>query len=98
MISLAGHKVLAIRLSFVGEMGWELHIPYESCVPVYKALMDKGSSHGILNAGYRAIDSLSLEKGARRVVESPGSGADGPIVLQILSNGESDSDVQRCSD
>ncbi|GIY67017.1 sarcosine dehydrogenase, mitochondrial [Caerostris darwini] len=62
MISLAGHKVLAIRLSFVGEMGWELHIPYESCVPVYKALMDKGSSHGILNAGYRAIDSLSLEK------------------------------------
>ncbi|GFU32187.1 sarcosine dehydrogenase, mitochondrial, partial [Nephila pilipes] len=62
IISFAGHQVLAIRLSFVGELGWELHIPYESCVPIYKALMQKGKNYGILNAGYRAIDSLSLEK------------------------------------
>merc|ERR1712079_374451 len=41
-----GHEVLALRVSFVGEMGWELHIPADSCVAVY-----------------RAIDSLSIEKG-----------------------------------
>lgn len=53
----------AIRLSFVGEMGWELHMPKEACVPVYQAVMAVGTKHGIVNAGYRAIDSLSIEKG-----------------------------------
>ena len=38
MISVAGHMVRALRVSFVGEMGWELHIPSESCVPIYHAL------------------------------------------------------------
>ena len=38
MISVAGHIVRALRVSFVGEMGWELHIPSESCVPIYHAL------------------------------------------------------------
>ena len=38
MIEVAGHAVRALRVSFVGEMGWELHIPRESCVPVYHAL------------------------------------------------------------
>ena len=38
MITVAGHKVRALRVSFVGEMGWELHIPRDSCVPVYQAL------------------------------------------------------------
>ena len=44
-------------------MGWELHIPNESCVPVYRAIMEAGKSLGLVNAGYRAIDSLSIEKG-----------------------------------
>ena len=44
-------------------MGWELHIPNESCLPVYHALMEAGKNAGLLNAGYRAIDSLSIEKG-----------------------------------
>lgn len=52
-----------MRLSFVGEMGWELHVPKESCVPVYHAVMAAGAKHGVCNAGYRAIDSLSIEKG-----------------------------------
>ena len=56
-------QVLALRVSFVGEMGWELHIPNESCVPVYRALMEAGKDKGLVNAGYRAIDSLSIEKG-----------------------------------
>ncbi|XP_040078946.1 sarcosine dehydrogenase, mitochondrial [Ixodes scapularis] len=65
VIQFAGHKVRALRLTFVGELGWELHIPSSSCVPVYRALVEAGSKFGLINAGYRAIDSLSLEKGFR---------------------------------
>lgn len=56
-------QVRAIRLSFVGELGWELHVPRASCLPVYRAVMAAGAKHGLVNAGYRAIDSLSIEKG-----------------------------------
>eukprot|EP00079_Xenopus_tropicalis_P031904 XP_017945675.1 PREDICTED: sarcosine dehydrogenase, mitochondrial [Xenopus tropicalis] len=65
LVTAAGFTVRAIRLSFVGEMGWELHMPREACVPVYKAVMAAGAKHGMGNAGYRAIDSLSIEKGYR---------------------------------
>ncbi|NXG33368.1 SARDH protein, partial [Dromaius novaehollandiae] len=61
----AGCTVRAMRLSFVGEMGWELHVPKADCVRVYQAVMKAGAQHGITNAGYRAIDSLSIEKGYR---------------------------------
>uniref|UniRef100_A0A670YMR8 Sarcosine dehydrogenase, mitochondrial n=1 Tax=Pseudonaja textilis TaxID=8673 RepID=A0A670YMR8_PSETE len=61
----AGFPVRAMRLSFVGEMGWELHVPREHCLAVYRAVMEAGAKHGIANAGYRAIDSLSIEKGYR---------------------------------
>ena len=44
-------------------MGWELHMPAVSCLPVYRALMRAGEPYGLVNAGYRAMDSLSLEKG-----------------------------------
>jgi len=63
MIKIAGHDVRALRVSFVGELGWELHIPRESCIPVYMALVEAGKDFGMVNAGYRAIDSLSIEKG-----------------------------------
>ncbi|KAK5878785.1 hypothetical protein CesoFtcFv8_024163 [Champsocephalus esox] len=65
VVSAAGHQVRAMRLSFVGELGWELHIPKDSCLPVYHAVMAAGAKHGIINSGYRAIDSLSIEKGYR---------------------------------
>ncbi|KAM4662540.1 sarcosine dehydrogenase, mitochondrial [Discoglossus pictus] len=65
LVKAAGFTVRAIRLSFVGEMGWELHMPKEACVPVYRAVMKAGAKSGIGNAGYRAIDSLSIEKGYR---------------------------------
>ncbi|XP_067868103.1 sarcosine dehydrogenase, mitochondrial [Heterodontus francisci] len=65
VVKAAGHTVRAMRLSFVGEMGWELHVPWESCVPVHRAVMQSGAKFGITNAGYRAIDSLSIEKGYR---------------------------------
>ncbi|XP_072227952.1 sarcosine dehydrogenase, mitochondrial [Leuresthes tenuis] len=65
VVQAAGHQVRAMRLSFVGELGWELHIPKDSCLPVYQAVMAAGAKHGIINSGYRAIDSLSIEKGYR---------------------------------
>ncbi|XP_057317314.1 sarcosine dehydrogenase, mitochondrial-like [Hydractinia symbiolongicarpus] len=65
VVTIAGHKLRALRLTFVGEMGWELHIPAESCVDVYREVMKAGDKYGIINSGYRAIDNLSIEKGYR---------------------------------
>ncbi len=64
-LHLAGAPVLAVRLTYVGELGWELHIPVEYALTVYDALMKAGQSYGLENAGYRAIESLRLEKGYR---------------------------------
>jgi 4-methylaminobutanoate oxidase (formaldehyde-forming) len=64
-VTVAGAPVLALRVTYVGELGWELHIPVEFAASVYDALMDAGKPHGITNAGYRAIESLRLEKGYR---------------------------------
>ena len=64
-ITVAGAPVLALRVTYVGELGWELHIPVEFAASLYKSLMEAGQRHGIANAGYRAIDSLRLEKGYR---------------------------------
>jgi len=49
----------------VGELGWELHVPTEAALAVYDRLMRAGADLGIVNAGYRAIDSLRLEKAYR---------------------------------
>ncbi|MBA3254670.1 MAG: FAD-dependent oxidoreductase [Burkholderiaceae bacterium] len=57
--------VRATRLTYVGELGWELYVPVEFAVGVYEALLAAGSDIGIANAGYYAIDSLRLEKGYR---------------------------------
>ncbi len=62
---IAGATVRALRITFVGELGWELHVPSEYLVAVYDALMEAGAEHGLSDAGYRAIDSLRLEKGYR---------------------------------
>ena len=64
-IDIAGAPVRALRVTYVGELGWELHIPVECALGVYERLMDAGQPHGIANAGYRAIESLRLEKGYR---------------------------------
>ena len=64
-IAIAGAAVRALRISYVGELGWELHVPAELAVAVYEALMSAGAVQGIANAGYRAIESLRLEKAYR---------------------------------
>ena len=64
-LQLAGAPVTALRVTYVGELGWELHVPVEFAASVYAALMQAGAEFGIANAGYRAIESLRLEKGYR---------------------------------
>ncbi len=62
-ISVANCPVLALRVTYVGELGWELHMPVEVAVTVCEALMS-GTGVPVL-AGYRAIETLRLEKGYR---------------------------------
>jgi sarcosine dehydrogenase len=64
-IQIAGAPVLALRITYVGELGYELHLPTEFALSVYDALKAAGEAHGIADAGYRAIESLRLEKGYR---------------------------------
>ncbi len=57
--------VLALRITYVGELGWELHMPVEYALYVYDTLWEAGRSLGLANVGYRCIESLRLEKGYR---------------------------------
>jgi 4-methylaminobutanoate oxidase (formaldehyde-forming) len=61
-----GHvPVRALRVTYVGELGWELYCPTEYGLGLWKTLREAGREHGLLAGGYRAIDSLRLEKGYR---------------------------------
>lgn len=62
-INVAHATALAVRIGYVGELGYELYIPQEYAAGVYNALWEAGQDHGITNAGYRAIESCRLEKG-----------------------------------
>lgn len=64
-IGIAGATVRALRVTYVGELGWELHIPITALGEVYDALMAAGKTHDIRPIGYRALESLRLEKGYR---------------------------------
>jgi glycine cleavage system aminomethyltransferase T/glycine/D-amino acid oxidase-like deaminating enzyme len=57
--------VRALRVTFVGELGWELYCPTEYGAGLWRALWQAGDEHGLVAGGYRAIDSLRLEKGYR---------------------------------
>lgn len=57
--------VRALRLSFVGELGYELHHPVEYERSLYDRIMAAGEPHGIVNFGYRALESMRLEKSYR---------------------------------
>jgi 4-methylaminobutanoate oxidase (formaldehyde-forming) len=57
--------VRALRVTFVGELGWELYCPAEYGARLWSTLWEAGAPHGLAAGGYRAIDSLRLEKGYR---------------------------------
>lgn len=64
-IGIAGAPVNALRVTYVGELGWELHVPVEYATTVFEAVRKAGAEHGLRNAGYRAIETMRLEKGYR---------------------------------
>jgi 4-methylaminobutanoate oxidase (formaldehyde-forming) len=56
---------LAVRVTYVGELGWELYCPTEYGARLWETLWEAGRAHGVVAGGYKAIDSLRLEKGYR---------------------------------
>ncbi|XP_041706573.1 dimethylglycine dehydrogenase, mitochondrial isoform X3 [Coregonus clupeaformis] len=64
-LQLAGIDLRAIRISYTGELGWELYIPQKDMAAVYQAIMEAGQDEGIDNFGTYAMSSLRLEKGFR---------------------------------
>ena len=56
---------LALRVTYVGELGWELYCPAEFGLTLWDTLWEAGRAHGLVAGGYKAIDSLRLEKGYR---------------------------------
>ena len=65
MIDVGPFTVRATRITYVGELGWELYVPVEFAVGVYELLMSAGEHMGLVNGGYYALNSLRLEKGYR---------------------------------
>ena len=64
-VGIAGCPVRALRVTYMGELGWELHLPVEYATSVFDTVTAAGAAHGLTNAGYRAIESCRLEKGYR---------------------------------
>ena len=64
-ISVADVPVRALRVTFTGELGWELYAPAEYGLGLWTTLWEAGREHGLVAGGYRAIESLRLEKGYR---------------------------------
>ncbi len=64
-IAVGDVPVRALRVTFTGEFGWELYCPTEYGAGLWRTLWEAGQPHGLRPCGYRAIDSLRLEKGYR---------------------------------
>jgi dimethylglycine dehydrogenase len=64
-ISINGMPVRALRVNYVGELGWELHPAVEYMSDLYDALWQAGEDHGIRNVGLYAVNSLRMEKAYR---------------------------------
>ena len=64
-IDLAYARVRATRITYVGELGWELYVPTEFTPGVYDALVAEGARFGLSHAGYHALNSLRIEKAYR---------------------------------
>jgi heterotetrameric sarcosine oxidase gamma subunit len=64
-VRIGYQSVLALRLTYVGELGWELYIPTSFAQPVYDALIEAGKAHGLQHCGYHTLNSLRIEKAYR---------------------------------
>jgi heterotetrameric sarcosine oxidase gamma subunit len=64
-IDFAYARPLALRVTYEGELGWELHVPTEFSVHVYEVLVDAGAEFGLRHAGFQALNTLRIEKAYR---------------------------------
>jgi 4-methylaminobutanoate oxidase (formaldehyde-forming) len=64
-LSVGAVPCLAVRVTYVGELGWELYCPTEFGGRLWDTIWAGGAEHGLVAGGYKAIDSLRLEKGYR---------------------------------
>jgi len=64
-IEIGYAKALALRMTYVGELGWEIYLPAEFAQDIYDKIIDAGSEHGLKMAGMHALNSLRLEKAYR---------------------------------
>jgi 4-methylaminobutanoate oxidase (formaldehyde-forming) len=64
-IEVVSAPVLALRVTYLGELGWELHVPTDHALTVFDALFEAGEDLGLRNAGLGALNSLRMEKGYR---------------------------------
>src|SRR6266498_2697988 len=64
-ITVGDVPCVALRVTYVGELGWELYPPMDFTARLWDTLIEAGEPHGVVPAGYRAIDSMRLEKGYR---------------------------------
>jgi 4-methylaminobutanoate oxidase (formaldehyde-forming) len=64
-LEIGGIACLALRVTYVGELGWELYCAMERGLELWDVLWEAGRPHGLVAGGYKAIDSMRLEKGYR---------------------------------
>jgi glycine cleavage system T protein len=64
-IEVGPAKVLAVRISYAGELGWELHMPFDQGLQMWDAIWEAGKEFGLISTGMTAFDTLRLEKGYR---------------------------------
>ncbi|MFI4889680.1 MAG: FAD-dependent oxidoreductase [Steroidobacterales bacterium] len=64
-IRIGYQTLMALRLTYVGELGWELYIPTPFALPVYDAIVAAGAAHGLRHCGYHTLNSLRIEKAYR---------------------------------
>ncbi|MCP3989764.1 MAG: FAD-dependent oxidoreductase, partial [Actinomycetia bacterium] len=64
-LTIADCDVTTMRMSYVGELGWELYVANEEAVKLYDGIIEAGEPHGLVHAGYHAMNSLRLEAGMR---------------------------------
>jgi heterotetrameric sarcosine oxidase gamma subunit len=64
-VRIGYQTALALRLTYVGELGWELYIPIPFAQAIYDALLEAGKAHGLRHCGYHTLNSLRIEKAYR---------------------------------
>jgi len=64
-IEVAGVDVFAVRLTYVGELGWELYVDRADALTLHDAIVAAGADQGLIHAGYHALNTLRLESGYR---------------------------------